>query len=240
MSLQRIQDIFNNIEVKPTPHFLVRHPWVANFKPNQSLLTRDVYLVVKRIVDIFLVLVSSPLWVLVVGVVGLIIKLEDPSTGVFFIQERTGRGGKRFSMYKFRTMVANAEGMKEELMYLNELEWPDFKITNDPRITRVGRFLRKTSLDELPQVFNVLRGEMSLVGPRPTSFKPETYDLWQTERLDVLPGITGLWQLLGRGETEFNERLRMDIAYIERRCLWFDFQILARTLLTVLKQRGAY
>ncbi len=240
MSLQRVQDIFTSISVEPTPHFLVRHSWVVNFKPNQGVFTGDAYFVAKRSMDILLVLLSSPLWVLAVGLVGLAIKHEDRSEGVIFVQERTGRGGKRFPMYKFRTMVANAEEQKEELMHLNELQWPDFKITDDPRITRVGRFLRKTSLDELPQVFNVLRGEMSLVGPRPTSFKSETYDLWQTERLDVLPGITGLWQLLGRAETEFNERLRMDIAYIERRCLWFDIQILTRTLLAVLKQRGAY
>jgi len=122
---------------------------------------------------------------------------------------------------------------------LNELQWPDFKITNDPRITKIGRILRKTSLDELPQLWNVVRGEMSLVGPRPTSFSAETYDLWHTERLKAVPGITGLWQLLGRGETEFDERLRMDIAYIERRSLWLDIHILFRTIFVVIEQRGA-
>jgi lipopolysaccharide/colanic/teichoic acid biosynthesis glycosyltransferase len=130
--------------------------------------------------------------------------------------------------------------LKKELAHLNELQWPDFKITNDPRITRVGRFLRKTSLDELPQFINILLGDMSLVGPRPTSFAPETYTLWQTARLDVRPGVTGLWQLYGRGKIEFIERVRIDELYIERCCLWLDIQILIRTIPAVLKQRGAY
>jgi lipopolysaccharide/colanic/teichoic acid biosynthesis glycosyltransferase len=137
-------------------------------------------------------------------------------------------------------MVPNAEDLKRQLTHLNELQWPDFKITNDPRITRIGRFLRKTSLDELPQLFNVLKGEMSLVGPRPTSFSATTYSLWHTERLDVKPGLTGLWQITGRGTIEFDERLRFDIAYIERRCLWLDIQILFRTVTAVLEQRGAH
>jgi lipopolysaccharide/colanic/teichoic acid biosynthesis glycosyltransferase len=144
-------------------------------------------------------------------------------------------------MFKFRTMVPDAEELKKELAHLNELQWPDFKITNDPRITRMGRFLRKSSLDELPQLLNVLRGEMSLVGPRPTSFSAQTYDLWQTERLDVLPGLTGLWQIIGRGSMEFDERVRLDIAYIERRSLSLDIQILFRTVLVALiRQEGAY
>ena len=112
-------------------------------------------------------------------------------------QLRTGKGGRRFRMYKLRTMVRNAEELKAQLMHLNELTYPDFKITNDPRVTRVGWFLRKTSLDELPQLFNVIRGDMSLVGPRPTSFSAGTYSLWHTARLEVKPGLTGLWQISG-------------------------------------------
>ena len=115
-----------------------------------------------------------------------------------------------------------------------------FKITNDPRITRVGRFLRKTSLDEIPQFFNILKGEMSLVGPRPTSFGPETYKLWHTSRLDVMPGLTGLWQIMGRAQLEFDDRLRLDIAYIERASLWLDFNILLRTVAAVFESRGAH
>jgi lipopolysaccharide/colanic/teichoic acid biosynthesis glycosyltransferase len=119
------------------------------------------------------------------------------------------------------------------------LQWPDFKITNDPRVTKIGKVLRKTSLDELPQLLNIIKGEMSLVGPRPTSFGSETYKLWQTERLDVVPGLTGLWQVIGRATLEFDDRLRLDIAYIERCGILFDFVILLKTVGVVFKQRGA-
>jgi lipopolysaccharide/colanic/teichoic acid biosynthesis glycosyltransferase len=143
-------------------------------------------------------------------------------------------------MYKFRTMVPDAEALKARYMHLNELQWPDFKITNDPRVTPIGRFLRKTSLDELPQMLNVLKGDMSLVGPRPTSFSPDTYRLWHTERLDVQPGVTGLWQIVGRGETEFDDRLRLDIIYIEKRCLTLDAMILVKTVSSVLLRKGRH
>jgi lipopolysaccharide/colanic/teichoic acid biosynthesis glycosyltransferase len=159
---------------------------------------------------------------------------------VMFRQLRTGKGGRRFYMYKFRTMVPEAEELKEKYAHLNELQWPDFKITNDPRITPVGKFLRKTSLDEIPQFFNVLKGEMSLVGPRPTSFGPETYELWHTSRLDAMPGLTGLWQIMGRAQLEFDDRLRLDIAYMERASLWLDINIILRTLIAVFDSRGAH
>jgi lipopolysaccharide/colanic/teichoic acid biosynthesis glycosyltransferase len=220
-------------------HLIVRFPWLQRF-PRRVSRNAVVYRVTKRVFDLAFVLLTSPFWILVMGVIALLIKLEEPRGTVFYFQERTGKGGRRFKMYKFRTMVMGADKMKADLAHLNELQWPDFKIANDPRITRVGRFLRKSSLDELPQVLNVLKGEMSLVGPRPTSFSVETYSLWQTERLDVFPGVTGLWQLLGRGSTEFDERLRMDIAYIERRSFWLDMVILARTVRAVLQRRGAY
>ena len=137
-------------------------------------------------------------------------------------------------------MVRNAEDLKKTYAHLNELTWPDFKIENDPRVTRLGRLLRKTSLDELPQVLNVLRGEMSWVGPRPTSFGPETYEIWQTARLDVVPGLTGLWQVVGRGRTDMNERLRLDMEYIDRRSLWFDLKLLFLTVGEVLRPRGGF
>jgi lipopolysaccharide/colanic/teichoic acid biosynthesis glycosyltransferase len=142
-------------------------------------------------------------------------------------------------MVKFRTMVPNAEALKPALAHLNERPWPDFKITNDPRITRVGRILRQTSLDELPQIINVVKGEMSLVGPRPTSFEPSTYSFWHTYRLEVTPGITGLWQVEGRNVTNFDERLRLDIEYIRRRSLVLDLKILLQTVPTVLRRSGA-
>jgi lipopolysaccharide/colanic/teichoic acid biosynthesis glycosyltransferase len=214
--------------------------WLDQIDPARIVLRGKAYLAAKRAMDVTIVLLSLPLTLPLFLLCVLMIKLESPRDPVLFFQYRTGRGGKRFRLYKFRTMVVNAEAMKKELAHLNELQWPDFKITNDPRITRSGRFLRKTSLDELPQLLNVLRGDMSLVGPRPTSFAADTYDLWHTERLDITPGLTGLWQILGRASTEFDERLRLDIAYMERRCLWLDIQILVRTFTAVLEQRGAH
>jgi lipopolysaccharide/colanic/teichoic acid biosynthesis glycosyltransferase len=135
-------------------------------------------------------------------------------------------------------MVANAEELKQTLQHLNILPPPDFKIPDDPRITRVGRFLRTTSLDELPQLLNVLKGDMSLVGPRPTSFKPSTYDLWHTQRLDVVPGITGLWQIEGRNEMTFDERLRLDVKYMRNASLHYDLWLMAMTFGAVFRRAG--
>jgi lipopolysaccharide/colanic/teichoic acid biosynthesis glycosyltransferase len=175
---------------------------------------------------------------IILGLCAIAIKVDSPGPALFR-QDRTGKGGRRFKMFKLRTMVKNAHELKEKYMHLNELSYPDFKISNDPRVTRVGRILRKSSLDELPEVFNVLRGEMSLVGPRPTSFATDTYSLWHTARLEIPPGITGLWQVSGRGELEFDDRLRLDIAYIRNRSLWLDIKILFQTVGAVVTGRGA-
>lgn len=215
------------------------HDWIDRVRPEHRILTGVYYQAAKRAMDLLLVLCTSPLWVPVMALCALAIKLDDPGAPVVFTQERAGVGGRTFRMHKFRTMVPNAEEMKHQLRHLNELEWPDFKITNDPRITRPGGFLRRTSLDELPQLWDVLVGSLSLVGPRPTDFMADTYRLWQTERLDVKPGVTGLWQIYGRGLAEFEDRTRLDIAYIQRRSIWLDLQILARTVPAVLAQRGA-
>jgi lipopolysaccharide/colanic/teichoic acid biosynthesis glycosyltransferase len=214
--------------------------WIRRFNPNKRVFRGRAYQLAKRFMDLFLVVITMPLWLPLNGIVALIIHFTSPGAPVVFKQLRTGKGGRRFYMYKFRTMVPDAETLKAKYAYMNELQWPDFKITNDPRITRVGRFLRKTSLDEIPQFFNILKGEMSLVGPRPTSFGPETYKLWHTSRLDVMPGLTGLWQIMGRAELEFDDRLRLDIAYIERASLWLDFNILLRTVTAVFESRGAH
>jgi lipopolysaccharide/colanic/teichoic acid biosynthesis glycosyltransferase len=214
--------------------------WIKKFDPQKRVLTGTAYLLTKRFLDLFLVLITLPFWLPLNGIIALIIQITSPGAPVLFKQLRTGKGGRRFQMYKFRTMVPNAEELKSTYAHLNELKWPDFKITNDPRITPIGRFLRKTSLDEIPQLFNVLHGEMSLVGPRPTSFGPETYKLWHTSRLDVMPGLTGLWQIIGRAQLEFDDRLRLDIAYIERASLWLDLNILMRTVLAVFESRGAH
>ncbi|QDU40126.1 UDP-glucose:undecaprenyl-phosphate glucose-1-phosphate transferase [Maioricimonas rarisocia] len=202
-------------------------------------LSRPYYDAAKRVMDLVLCMMLLPFVLPVIAVCAAAIWLEDPGP-VFFMQNRTGRFGRRFRMYKLRTMVTNAEELKEQLRHLNELTWPDFKLTNDPRVLKVGAFLRKTSLDELPQIFNVIRGEMSLVGPRPTSFSSDTYTLWHTERLEVLPGITGLWQVSGRSDVDFDDRLRLDIEYIRRRSLWFDIKLLVRTVLAVIRPKGAY
>ncbi len=214
--------------------------WIKKFDPNKRLLKGQAYLLAKRMMDLFLVLITLPLWLPLNGIVALVIHFTSPGAPVMFKQLRTGKGGRRFHMYKFRTMVPDAEELKPKYAHLNELQWPDFKITNDPRITRVGKFLRKTSLDEIPQFFNILKGEMSFVGPRPTSFGPETYKLWHTSRLDVMPGLTGLWQIMGRAQLEFDDRLRLDIAYIERASLWLDINILLRTVIAVFDSRGAH
>lgn len=217
-----------------------QYPWVEEIDPHESLFRGSGFVIAKRVMDIALILLAMPVLLPVFLLIAFLIKIESPNGSVIFAQERTGKHGKRFKMYKFRSMVPNAEQLKKELANLNELQWPDFKITDDPRVTRIGNILRKTSLDELPQLLNVLKGDMSLVGPRPTSFSADTYDLWQTARLDVTPGVTGLWQIIGRGETEFRERLRLDIAYIKHQSLWLDVQILFRTVWAVFSQRGAY
>jgi lipopolysaccharide/colanic/teichoic acid biosynthesis glycosyltransferase len=196
------------------------------------------YAFAKRMIDVGICLLALPLLVPIAALCALAIRLESPGP-IMFSQMRTGQHGTRFPMFKFRTMVQNAEELKASLQHLNILPPPDFKVPDDPRITRVGRLLRKTSLDELPQVINVLRGEMSIVGPRPTSFAASTYDLWHSERLEVTPGITGLWQIKGRGTMTFDERLRLDIEYIERRSVLLDLRIIAKTALAVFRGSGA-
>ena len=191
----------------------------------------------KRAIDLVILLLTAPLTLPILAIVALLVRLDSPGP-VIFTQERTGRNGRRFRMYKFRTMVENAEELKASLAHLNVLPPPDFKVPNDPRITRIGRILRKTSLDELPQLLNVLRGEMTLVGPRPTSFAPHTYRLWHTERLELTPGLTGLWQVRARGDSTFDERLRYDIEYLDRVSPLLDLKILALTALAVIKRSG--
>lgn len=195
------------------------------------------YAIPKRALDLILILVSLPLVLPVLLLCALAIRLDSPGP-MLYQQKRTGQHGRTFRMYKFRTMVRNAEQLKAELAHLSILPPPDFKIINDPRITRVGRILRKTSLDELPQLINVLRGEMSLVGPRPTDFHIDSYDLWHMERLEVPPGITGLWQVRGRNTTTFDERLRLDVQYIDNISLFLDLRILVETVGAVLNGTG--
>jgi lipopolysaccharide/colanic/teichoic acid biosynthesis glycosyltransferase len=214
------------------------YQWVKKFDPNRRLFVGNSYFLVKRMIDLGIIFLASPFWIPLMSTIALVIFVTSPGAPVIYTNKRAGRGGKLFLFYKFRTMVPNAEALKEKYMHLNELEWPDFKITNDPRVLPVGRILRKTSLDELPQLFNIIKGDMSLVGPRPTDFGPDTYNLWQTERLDILPGVTGLWQVTARGSVNMDERTRMDIAYIERASILLDIYIMFLTVWTMFKPRG--
>jgi lipopolysaccharide/colanic/teichoic acid biosynthesis glycosyltransferase len=214
--------------------------WIKKFNPHKRLFTGRSYHIAKRIMDLTLVFLSAPVWLPVMVITATLIWVTD-SRPIFFAQYRTGKAGRRFKMYKFRTMVKNAEELKRELASLNEkgeLSGP-LKLQNDPRVTSIGRILRKTSLDELPQIINILLGDMSWVGPRPTSWSLQSYKLWHTERLDILPGLTGLWQVYGRGGEDFDEWLRWDLRYIEKRSIWLDFMILVKTFTVFLQQRGA-
>jgi lipopolysaccharide/colanic/teichoic acid biosynthesis glycosyltransferase len=174
-------------------------------------------------------------------VVALTIRLTSPGP-VLFRQQRSGLNGRPFTMLKFRSMVTDAEQRKQELASLNEMSGPVFKLTNDPRVTSVGRFLRKWSIDELPQLVNVLRGEMSLVGPRPLPVAEVARfdDLAHRRRLSVRPGLTCLWQISGRNEVrDFKDWVRLDLEYIDNWSLWLDLRILVRTVPAVLTAAGA-
>jgi len=174
------------------------------------------------------------------GVIALCIRLDSRGP-VIFRQVRCGKNGRLFVFFKFRGMVADAEDLKSDLEDQNEADGPIFKMRNDPRLTRVGRVLRRTSLDELPQLWNVLRGDMSLVGPRPpTPSEVARYATWQRERLVVPGGISGLWQVSGRSELTFTEMVKLDLEYIEHWSLSLDLSILVRTAIAVFTFRGAY
>ena len=189
------------------------------------------YSVTKRLIDIVGslcgIILLSPLFL----IVAVLIKLEDPKGKVFFAQERNGRYPKTFKMYKFRSMVHNAEDLLKDLMDRNEQTGPVFKINDDPRITKVGKFIRKTSIDELPQLFNVLKGDMSLVGPSPPiPHEVDQYNSYQMQRLAVKPGLTCIWQVSGRNNIGFDEWVEMDIEYIKTRNLWLDIKLIFKTV----------
>jgi exopolysaccharide biosynthesis polyprenyl glycosylphosphotransferase len=207
--------------------------------PGAERRESPVYLLVKRVMDVgvaaLMLLVFAPLFLVIAAA----IKIDSPGP-VFFRQTRIGKRGNPFSFFKFRSMIKDAERHKQSLKDLNEAEEPLFKIERDPRVTSVGRILRKTSLDELPQMINVLRGDMSLVGPRPhLPEEVECYGEWQKERLAVQPGITCLWQATNRKSTQFNEWIRSDVEYVRNRSLGMDLKILAKTVAIVLSLKEA-
>ncbi len=201
--------------------------------PNAALA-----LVGKRMIDVSAAMVGMILLAPLLGVIALTIALRE-GRPIFYRQERVGLNGRRFRLVKFRSMVTNADGMLDALQSQNEINGHAFKMTADPRITRIGQFLRRSSLDELPQLWNVLVGEMSLVGPRPPLPREvAAYDIWHRRRLSMKPGITGLWQVEGRNLAEFDRWVQKDLEYIDRWSPWLDIQILLRTIPAVIRADG--
>ena len=193
------------------------------------------YIQLKRGMDVVLSLAAMPVVLPLIATCAIAIRIDSEGPS-FWMQERLGQHGKPFRMIKLRTMVRNAEQLKASVL---DEQTVHFKNTNDPRITRVGRILRKTSLDELPQLFNVLRGEMSLVGPRPTSLNLVQYESWHEARLLVRPGITGLWQVRGRNAMSFDERVQLDLEYIENMSFMTDLGLMFSTLGVMIRGTGA-
>lgn len=210
--------------------------------PVVSLHRRDprtIALVLKRIVDIALSMLALTAVFPVMLIIALVIRLDSDGP-IFFVSERIGKRGRVFPCFKFRTMVKDAEQLKKNLSAMNERDGILFKVSNDPRVTPVGRFLRKYSLDELPQFFNVLRGEMSIVGPRPPiASEVEKYELEHFRRLEVLPGLTGLWQVQARQDASFAKYIALDTAYVENWSFWLDLKILIRTAEVIVRGTGA-
>jgi exopolysaccharide biosynthesis polyprenyl glycosylphosphotransferase len=198
---------------------------------------RAIGLAVKRALDLVFSVAGIVLLSPFLLVVALAVKTDDGGP-ILFRQRRVGLHGRQFDVVKFRSMTPDAEARLDDLVHLNEIDGRAFKMTNDPRVTRVGRFLRRTSLDELPQLLNVLRGDMSLVGPRPPlPSEVQGYDMWHRRRLSMKPGITGLWQVRDRRASNFDTWVEADLEYIDRWSLWLDVQILFRTIPAALEGR---
>ncbi len=199
------------------------------------------YVFRKRLVDVVLAAVGIVILLPVFIIIAAVIKISEPKGTIFFKQTRIGKDGKPFNMYKFRSMVANAEELLAELQHRNEIEGAMFKMKSDPRVTKIGKLIRKTSLDELPQLWNVLKGDMSLVGPRP-GLPREVAQYTSRDRLRLLvpPGCTGLWQVSGRNGLTFKQMVEMDLDYISRRSLFFDLRLILRTFVVMVYPKDAY
>ena len=197
------------------------------------------YEVIKRIIDIVASFTGLILLSPLILIVSMLIKLESKGE-VIFKQKRVGLNGKEFYMYKFRSMVINAEELKAELESQNEMSGPMFKIKDDPRITKIGKFIRKTSIDELPQLINVIKGDMSLVGPRPSLPKEVAkFEPWMKERLEVKPGLTCIWQVSGRNNIDFEDWMKLDIKYVRERSFKLDIKLILKTVLVLLGDKNA-
>lgn len=201
---------------------------------------KKIYKFFKRAIDIIGSLVGLILASPILLVVGILIKLESKGP-IVFSQTRVGLNGKEFKMYKLRSMVVNAEELKKKLEAQNEMSGPMFKIKDDPRITRIGKFIRKTSIDELAQLVNVLKGDMSLVGPRPSLPKEVAeFESWMLERLEVKPGLTCYWQVMGRNNIEFKEWMRLDVKYVRERSFCLDIKLIFKTFFVLFGDKNAY
>lgn len=202
--------------------------------------TRNAYCFFRRLQDIIFSLIAIITLLPIMIFTSIAIIIDDPKGGPFFSQIRVGKDGKIFKMYKFRSMVVDAEEQLQMLLKDNEMDGPAFKISDDPRITRVGKFIRKTSIDELPQLFNILKGDMSIVGPRPALPREvEQYTLYQTQRLFITPGLTCYWQIQpNRNDIPFNDWVEMDIRYIRERSFFVDWKIILKTIVSVFTKQG--
>ena len=210
---------------------------LENIEENKENL--KFYEIFKRGIDIIGagsgLLLLSP----VIAIVACAVKFTSKGP-IFFSQKRVGKNGQLFDMYKFRSMVVNAEELKEKLAHQNEMSGPMFKMKDDPRVTKVGKFIRKTSLDELPQLWNVLKGDMSLVGPRPSLPKEvKQFEKWMFRRLTVKPGLTCYWQVSGRNNIDFEDWMKLDISYVEDRNLWIDIKLIFKTVLVLFGDKNA-
>ncbi|ALS77943.1 MULTISPECIES: sugar transferase [Planococcus] len=203
--------------------------------------TSNGYLYTKRFLDIVGSLVGLIMLMPLFLLIGLLIKMEDPQGPVFFKQKRVGKHGGTFDMYKFRSMVCNAEDLKASLQQQNEASGPVFKIKSDPRITKIGKFIRKTSIDELPQLVNVLNGDMTVVGPRPAlPDEVAQYTNYEKQRISVTPGLTCFWQVNGRSNISFQEWVEMDLEYIRTRNTTMDIKLIFKTILVLFGSKDAY
>ena len=202
-------------------------------------LSRNKYEFFKRLIDILCSMSALIVLAPILLVVSILIKIESKGP-IIFSQERVGLNNKKFKMYKFRSMVVNAEAMKEKLEKQNERKGPMFKIKNDPRVTKIGRFMRRTSIDELPQLINILKGEMSIVGPRPSLPKEVIqFEPWMIERLKVKPGLTCYWQVQGRDDIEFEDWMKLDVKYVKDRNFILDIKLIFKTFFVFLGDKNA-
>ena len=231
-----IESFFHDI----TSHKIVSHlgPYYVITYANRFLSMRQ--MIIKRTMDIIGGMMGMVFLIPLTAIVAPIIRIESPGP-IFFKQKRVGKNGRIFTMYKFRSMYIDAEAQKQRLMTQNEMNGLMFKLKDDPRITKIGKFIRKTSIDELPQFFNILKGDMSLVGTRPPTIDEfEQYQSYHKKRLSTTPGLTGLWQVSGRNEiTNFEDVVKLDIEYIDNWSLGLDIKILWKTISVVLQKKGA-